>query len=161
MMGVQSVWLVWEGEGYGTDYISAIFTSEALARDYAERRGLDAESVQEEPVFDRPRAINTLHVRIAEVFPDGKVKRYRRQEKWPEPGPDPIEGEDKDPFFDGHMQGHCGYHVSVSGADAGRVQEEFNRRIRLARESCTGACPRCGRTSDYKVDFWDGKPLSG
>lgn len=148
----QTVWLVEKGE-YEQSYVAQGFTTEELAREYAGDDGY----VFSVDVWSRPPDKVPLWVRIAHVYPDGEVQRGARTEDWDEPGPDPLSTDS--PPFDGHMQGHCGWHVYVSGADQALVDAEFERQIAEAVGRGDGTCARCGRTENYLRNFYDTEPV--
>lgn len=150
----RAIWTVEVGE-YDQSYVAAAFTTKELADQYAE--GVDGH-VEELTLHGRPIPKVTSWTRIAEVYPDGTVERGERDYEVDAPGPatdepEILEDDEDNKPFDGHLQGHCGYHIYVNGIDLAAVEAEFERQIDWAIEQANGTCPGCGRTGNYKTDF--------
>jgi hypothetical protein len=152
-MATKTIWLVERGE-YEQTYIAAAFTSEDAASRYVNDRG-DGYVVTVELHEDVKPQESYWHFG-AEVYPDGKVNRWEskgladdidfcgpvdRAERLHEGG------------WDGHTQGHCGYHVSVHGADRQLAEEAREHWVRDYLTRIDGQCPGCGRTERF-VTHW-------
>ena len=104
--------------------------------------------------FTVARPVN-LYIRIAEVYPDKSVKRSRFTETIDASDAEPIHRSDD--LRADHLQGHCGFHVYVSGSNLDLVNQRFREQIARAQELSDGKCPQCKRTGPYKTD-WDFDP---
>lgn len=151
----QDIWIVGADE-YDHPYVPAAFTSEKLAEEYARANGGYVEHV---PLYDRPVLKVPYYQYGADVYPDGTVERWQQEHESDEPGMEPVEPaehlhEKASGPWDGHMQGHCGYHVSVFGSDRELTREACEHWVAKYLKLCNGVCPGCGRTEDYTTDFW-------
>lgn len=151
--------VVWGVTGYDIGgnvgyVVYALFTAEREARRYAAEN--DEYNVEEFTLYEQAPESYTYWHRGAAVYPDGMAKDWTREHSAQPPGVMEAVDDHMDPW-DGHTQGHCGLHISIFGTDLGAVEAAFQRQLEKAKERSTGTCPTCGRSSDFKTDFWDGK----
>ncbi len=152
--GPAVVWGVEVGE-YENTHVVVVFTTEELANEYAAQNGGD---VLELSLFDRPVVKVPYWHYGAEVYPDGTVRRFAQRHESNEPGMEPVDRaerlHDRPEPWDGHTQGHCGYHVSVFGSDKSLVEQARERWVAKYLKLCNGKCPGCGRQGPYQTDWW-------
>lgn len=147
---------VWGVTGYdiggNSGYVVyALFTTEAEALRYAEAD--DAYAVEEFTLYDKAPKPYTYWHRGAHVYPDGRVEDWRQEHTAQPPGQTAPVDDDLAPF-DGHLQGHCGLHISIFGTDREAVEAAFQEQVVIARAQVNGTC-QCGRSENYIRDFWD------
>lgn len=90
--------------------------------------------------------------RGAAVYPDKTVED--RCVAHTAKGPPPAESVRIDQPFPGHMQGHCGLHISIFGEDREAVEQAYQTALEQAFARSTGVCVDefrpCGRTRNWK-----------
>jgi len=123
--------------GAGGYAVHCLFTTEAEAQKYASQ---DSEyEVEEFTLYDQAPEPYTYWERIAEVYPDRHVEESTRETQAHPPYVMPPLDDDIGPH-DGHMQGHCGEHVYVSGTDRVLVEQSFQRQVAEAIARQDGIC---------------------
>jgi hypothetical protein len=149
----EPIWLVEVGE-YEQAYVAHAFTTEALAEQYAAANDGHAYEVE---LRDQPVGKVPYYHAGAEVFPDGEVRRWFEEHEEDAPGMEAVDKADRlhgrDDPWDGHSQGHCGFHVSVFGADAGLVKQAREEWVEHYLPMCDGRCRGCGKTEKYTRNF--------
>lgn len=141
---MSTIWLVEHGD-YEQASIAAAFTNEAAANEYAERTD---GRVYETELHDEAIPPAPYWHFGASVLPDGRVERWDLQHEGDRGGMEPVDDHlnARDEPWDGHTQGHCGYHVSVFGSDRERTREAAEKAIARYVELCDGTCHGCGKT---------------
>lgn len=145
----QQIWIVERGE-YEQTYVAAAFTSEAQAKLYVADRGADcyvSNCLLHDVVAEQ---VPYWHFG-ASVFPNGEVERWNKEGKSDE-AMEPVDNADRLFPWDGHTQGHCGFHVSVFGSDREKTEAAREKWIGRYQPHCTGTCQTCGRTERYVRD---------
>lgn len=147
------VWIVYLDTDDGT-YVSGVFRHESDARAYAEsvdstnrkehRCDVESARVEQETVLESvPEPRSYWHCGAA-VYPDGTYDEWVNEHvavgRCGIPPVDDHLNQLMEPW-DGHMQGHCGEHVSVVGTDQPAVMAAFQRHLAAALSRQTGVCP--------------------
>lgn len=130
--------------------VEGIFTSKEAADAFAAYRPGDYE-VEEFPLFDAAPPQWSYFTAITHVYPDGTMERGSFAEHTAEGLPVAIASAD---LFDGHMQGHCGVHIYVSGRDKAKVRVTYRKLVAKAKREATGTCS-CGRIELFQRDWMD------
>lgn len=130
--------------------IEGLFTSREAAEAFKAYRPDDYE-VEEFPLFDEAPPQWKYYTAITHVYPDGTMERGSFDEHTADGLPCSIASAD---LFDGHLQGHCGVHIYVSGRDKDRVRTTYRKLVAKAKREATGTCS-CGRTELWKRGFMD------
>lgn len=128
--------------------VQALFTTREAAETFAAYRPEDYE-VEEFALFDQAPPQWHYYTAITHVYPDGTMERGSFDKHTAEGLPVAIASAD---LFDGHMQGHCGVHIYVSGRDKDRVRATYKKLVAKAKREATGVCS-CGRTELWKRDW--------
>ncbi len=90
----------------------------------------------------------------ATVFPDGSVERWESQGLATADVAVDAHLNEQDDAWDGHTQGHCGFHISIHGSDKKAALTARQRAIKRYKPLCNGTCS-CGLTENYIRDFGD------
>lgn len=152
----KTIWVVERGE-YDQTFIAAAFATEATANEYVADRGDGYVTAVELHSQVEPQA--TYWGVGAEVYPDGTVNRWEKEYK--ADNTDFCGSVDQaerlhEPPWDGHTQGHCGFHVSVHGADHELTRRTRDAWVKKYLPHCDGRCRGCGRTENYVRSFFPG-----
>lgn len=130
--------------------VEGLFTTREAAEQFASYRPDDYE-VEEFPLFEEAPPRWTYYTAITHVYPDGTMERGSFDEHTADGLPVEIASAN---LFDGHLQGHCGMHIYVSGRDRARVHATYRKLVAKAKREATGTCS-CGRTELFQRDFWN------
>ncbi|HEX5592010.1 MAG TPA: hypothetical protein VFX35_01540 [Solirubrobacterales bacterium] len=155
-MADRTIWLVERGD-YEQTYIAAAFTSEGVANRYAKDRGGDVIEIE---LHDELKPQVPYWHFGAEVYPDGKVNRWDQEHLADDVdfcGPVDRAERLHAEGWGGHTQGHCGFHISVHGADKQLTEQAREDWVRDYLDRVDGRCPGCGRTKRF-VTNWMNPP---
>lgn len=150
-----NAFLVWHRD-YNDSTIAAAFTHRELAEQYVnERDDYSDADIEELELLDAPVGRRPYYHYGASVFPDKTVECWDQTHEsddtdWLEDADDHLN--DRAEPWDGHTQGHCGFHVSVFGRDREATEAARDKAVERYLPLCTGTCS-CGRTERYVRSF--------
>lgn len=131
--------------------IEFLFSTRAAAVAF----GGESVYVTQHEVYDGEPLTWTYWHRGAAVYPDGFVRDWDEQHvARGEVSIPPVDDHlnQRDEPWDGHMQGHCGEHVSVFGTDPAGVEVAYLAAVARALARQTGTCQSKFGAHDGDVD---------
>ena len=153
---VKTIWGVtsYDLGGNAGYVVEGLFTTREAAEAFQAYRP-DYYEVEKFMLFDEAPPQWSYYTAITHVYPDGTMERGWFDEHTADGLPVAIASAD---LFDGHLQGHCGVHIYVSGRDKDRVRATYRKLVAKAKRDATGTCS-CGRTELWKRDFMNDPAL--